>query len=250
VPIFVTALLLVACQATASPTPNTSTKPSIALPTATPRPTPIPTAEPPAIGDVISGFLAIVKDSRLTMHVVVTGEVTVSSGNQSQPLSIDMSMDVKGNDGVGDASVDVGTGMVSFKLLIRDGRGYLDNHGDWTEQPNFEQSAPLNPFTNLRRARDVEYLGPLERDGQRLHRLRAVVWFGGDLADLESSGWTGVRITRNKTVMQVDDAGTPVSLDFVGRLSGRFNGQKTSIDFDMGYDFSDVGEPVTIPRPN
>jgi hypothetical protein len=236
-------LLLAGCQA--APSPSNAT----AQPTATVRPTPGSTTEPPSSAEVISAFLAILKDPRLTMHVVTTGEMTARTGSDTQLLWIDMEMDVKGNDVVGDASVDVGGRTISFDLLVIDGRGYLDENGTWTELPDYEQTVPLNPFTNLTKAGNVEYRGQLERDGRRLHRLRALNWFGSDLAAMAGTGWTRVRIMKNMTTVRVDDEGTPVSLDFVGRLSGLFDGAKATADFDFSYDFS-VGEPVTIPSPN
>jgi hypothetical protein len=38
-------------------------------------------------------------------------------------------------------------------------------------------------------------------------------------------------------------------MHFVGRLSGTYQGTAATVDFDMSYELSDVGEPVHIPRP-
>jgi hypothetical protein len=239
-------LLVAACQSTVLPSPGPSV---VANPTATPRPTPSPTPQPPAPNAIVAAFLDAVDERPLTMHGIVSGTIEVMAGSDSGRISMDMDMDIRGEDAVGDATLDTGPTSLSFHMLLLDGRAYVDNNGTWTELPDYEQSAPLNPFANVTAADDLEYRRSEERAGQRLHLLKVLVWSGGDLDQLRDQGWRQVRIKSNQTDIYVDDDGIPVSMHFVGRLSGTYQGTSATVDFDMSYELSDVGEPVRIPRP-
>jgi hypothetical protein len=229
---------LVAACTSSSPSPAAS---------ATPEPTPEPTETDTAA--IIAAFLEIVGDPNLTMHVVADGTVTVFGGGQQQKLTIEMAMDVSGEDGVGDASLDLGPSNLAFDMLLVDGRAYIDNNGEWTPLPDYEQSTPLNPFVNFSGPDDLEYVGPEQRDGQQVHRLTSDLWVGADVSTLEDQGWRNPELLGNETEILVGDSGAPVLMAFTGSMSGRFQGTDASIDYDVSYEFSDVGEPVDIPEP-
>ena len=97
------AIALAACQAAPSPTPS-----------APPEPTPTP---PPATAEeVITAFLALTTDPALTMHVVADGKVTVSLSGTSDDIRIGFDMDIRGEDGVGNAVVDTGPSDLTFDM--------------------------------------------------------------------------------------------------------------------------------------
>jgi archaellum component FlaG (FlaF/FlaG flagellin family) len=210
--------------------------------------TPEPTAGTDSAA-IIAAFLDIVDDPDLTMHVVADGTVTVFGGGQEQALTIQMEMDVSGEDGVGEASLDLGPSNIDFEMLLVDGRAYIDNNGEWTPLPDYEQTTPLNPFVNFSGPDDVEYLGAERRDGQQVHRLTSELWVGADLATLEDQGWRNAELVRNQTAILVDDSGAPVLMEFTAKMTGSYQRTQASMDFDVSYEFSDVGDPVDIPEP-
>ena len=243
----ITAALAVALGALLAACSSSSPSPSSASPEPTIEATPEPTdADSEAI---IDAFLAVVDDPALTMHVLADGKVTVSGGGQQQTLTIEMAMDVSGEDGVGEASLDLGPSNLAFEMLLVDGRAYIDDNGKWTRLPDYEQTTPLNPFVNFSSPDEIEYVGAEERDGQPVHRLRSELWVGADLATLEDQGWRYAELVQNQTLILVDDSGAPVLMEFTAALEGTYQRTDASMDFDVSYEFSDVGDPVDIPKP-
>ena len=197
----------------------------------------------------MGAFLQLVGDEELTMHVVLDGTVDVTVGDEQQGLQIAMDMDISGPDGFGSATLDTGPGEISFTMLLIDDLAYIDDEGTWTPIPDYRQSTPLNPFFALSRAADLAYDGLARIQTRLVHHLRALVWIGGDLAELEEQGWANVQIDYNDSDIFVDDAGTPVRLEFHGGVSGQYQGVEASAAFDVAYDFTKVGEPVELPAP-
>ena len=231
------AMALAGCQSAASPTPSVA-------PEATPTPPPA-TAE-----EVITAFLALTTDPALTMHVVADGKVTVSLSGTSDDLRIAFDMDIRGEDGHGSAVVDTGPSDLTFDMLLIANRAYVDDNGTWTEVPDYRPSTPLNPFHGLSGPADLTYRGMDVREGQRVHHLSVLPWLGGDLTLLTEQGWTGVKIDYALTTLMVTDQGEPISMDFSGGVSGRYQGVAASAAFQVKYDFTKIGEPVEIPSPS
>jgi hypothetical protein len=231
------AIALAGCQAAASPTPS-------AAPEATPTPSPA-TAE-----EVITAFLALTTDPTLTMHVKADGKVTVSVPGTTDDVRIGFDMDIRGEDGVGNAVIDTGPSDLTFDMLLIANRAYVDDNGTWTEVPDYKPSTPLNPFHGLSGPADLTYRGMDHRDGQRVHHLSVLPWLGGDLTLLTDQGWTGVKIDYTLTTLMVNDQGEPISMDFTGGVSGRYQGLAASAAFEVNYEFSKIGEPVEIPSPS
>ncbi len=225
-------IALAACQA-ASPSPSFS-------------PSPSPTPEPPSGDEVIAAFLEIVGDAQLSMHVELQGTLEAAAGGQTETLGMSMNMDLRGNDAVGTAMLDTGPGEIRVTMLLVGDRAFVDDAGSWVEIP-FEQTSPLNPFAALGGPDDLAYDSSAELQGRRVHHLHSLVWIGGDIDGLEAQGWSGVVIDYDDSDIVVDDAGTPIRLDFRGGVSGQYQGQDASAAFDVTYQFSDVGEPMVIP---
>lgn len=230
------ALALAGCQGAGSPSPSVA-------------PDPTPTPPPPAADEVMAAFLALTGDPDLTMHVVADGKVTVSASGTTDKVSIGFDMDISGEDGVGKAVVDTGPSNVTFDMLLVGNRAYVDDNGTWTEVPEYQPSTPLNPFAGLTGPADLSYRGHDIRDGRRVHHLSVLVWLGGDLSLLEEQGWTGVKIDYTLTTMTVDDEGAPIQMSFSGGISGRYQGTAATAAFEVGYEFTRIGEPVEIPTP-
>jgi hypothetical protein len=230
------ALALAACQG-GGPSPSVEAEPT-------------PTPPPPTADEVIAAFLALTGDPALTMHVVEDGKVTISAGGTTDDVSIDLDMDIRGEDGVGSAVVDTGPANVNFDMLLVANRAYVDDDGTWTELPDYKPSTPLNPFAGLTGPGDVTYRGHDVRDGRRVHHLSILVWLGGDLTLLADQGWTETKVDYTLTTMTVDDQGAPIHMDFSGGVSGRYQDLAATAAFEVAYDFTKIGEPVEIPTPS
>jgi hypothetical protein len=231
------AVALAGCQAAATPTPS-----------APPEPTPTPS--PATAEEVITAFLALTTDPALTMHVVEDGKVTVALAGTTDDVRIAFDMDIRGEDGHGSAVIDTGPSDVTFDMLLIANKAYVDDNGTWTEVPDYKPSTPLNPFRGLSGPADLTYRGMDHRDGQRVHHLSVLPWLGGDLTLLTEQGWTGVKIDYALTTLMVNDQGEPISMDFTGAVSGRYQGAVASAAFEVNYLFTKIGEAVEIPSPS
>ena len=228
---------LAGCQAAASPTPSVT-------PEATPTPPPA-TAE-----EVLAAFLELTTDPALTMHVVADGKVTVALAGTTDDIRIAFDMDIRGEDGIGNAVVDTGPSDLTFDMLLVANKAYIDDNGTWTEVPGYKPSTPLNPFHALSGPADLTYRGMDVRDGQRVHHLSVLPWLGGDLTLLTEQGWSGVKIDYTLTTLMVSDRGEPISMAFSGAVSGRYQGVAASAAFEVNYEFTKIGEAVEIPSPS
>lgn len=238
------AFVLALVSACASPSAEPSASPSIS-----PSPAATPTPPPPTADEIIDMFLALVLDEQFTFHIVVSGTMAATQGETRENITLGMDMDVRGADGVGDALVDVGPGEVTLRMLIVDGRAYVDDDGTWSEIPGYQSTTPLNPFFRLSGPGDLSYEGLIRRSGEVTRHLRSLVWMGGDISELEAQGWTEVAIEESQSDIFVDETGSPVAMDFRGVFTGFYEGVPTSFDFDVVYEFSNVGEPVVLPEP-
>jgi hypothetical protein len=230
------ATLLVACQPATSPSPSAE-------------PTPSPTIEPPSGAEVIDAFLEMVGYSQFAMHVVMDGTVDVALPDTTEHITISYDGDISGEDGHGDASIDVGPSVVNFEMLLVDGRAYLNDNGTWTEVPDYQQTAPLNPFAYLASPADLSYRWFEMRSGQRAHHLVSLIWLGGSAASLVEQGWTDPVVDYNLTDIWVLDDGTPLQMDFDGGVSGSYLDRAATAKFTISYVITRVGEPVEIPSP-
>lgn len=232
------AALLVACQAAGS----ASQSPSV-------EPTPSPTVEPPTGAEVMDAFLDLVGDSKFAMHVALDGTVDVTVQGADETVTISYDVDISGSDGHGQVHLDVGPSDVSFELLFVDGQAYVDDNGVWTELPDYQQTAPLNPFAYFAGPDDLTYRGFEYRSGERAYHLISRIWLGGNTAALIEQGWSDPVIDYNVTDIWVLDDGTPLQMDFDGGVSGDYLGQAATAKFVISYLITNVGEPVDLPSP-
>lgn len=184
------------------------------------------------------------------MHVVADGKVTVSLAGTTDDIRIGFDMDIRGEDGVGNAVVDTGPSDLTFDMLLIANKAYIDDNGTWTEVPDYRPTTPLNPFHGLSGPADLTYRGMDVRDGQRVHHLSVLPWLGGDLTLLAEQGWSGAKVDYSLTTLMVNDQGEPTSMDFSGGVSGRYQGVAASAAFEVSYEFTKIGEPVEIPTPS
>jgi len=240
------AFVLLWALVSACATTSAELSPSPSIPTP---PTASPTPAPPTGDEIIDLFLALVLDDQFTFHIVVSGTMSAVQGSTREDLTLGMDMDVRGEDGVGDAIVDLGPSEVSLRLLVLDGLGYVEDNGTWTEIPGYESTTPLNPFFRLAGPGDLSYEGYIRRGGALTRHLRSLVWMGGDISELEAQGWTEVTIEESQSDIFVDETGAPIRMDFRGVFTGQYEGVPASFDFDVVYEFSNVAEPVVLPEP-
>lgn len=232
---------------TASPTPSPSPSPTPAPPSPTAVPTPIPT---PVSGDVVmAGFVDFLEEQP-DFHLICTAGADIYAGDSSDSLFIVLDGDISGDDFAGYFSMQTTGVTVEADMVVLGDLVYVRlARGDWTPGEEFAQTQPLNPFTSDL-ADDFAYVGPATIEGQALHNLYTETWIGGDIKEIgRQSGLRRPRLESSLFNILVDDDGLPVTslLEFV--VTGRYTGVPVRFEYQVIYDFSQIGEPVVIEAP-
>jgi hypothetical protein len=259
------AVLAMACAGveSATPTPASTDAPTHTVPTAAPTPTPspptqappsptaIPTAVPtPVSGDVVMAGFAQFLEDQPDFHLVCNVGADVYVGDDSDQLFIYLDGDISGQDFAGTFSMQTtGVSVDADMVVIGDLVYVRPARGEWSSGEEFVQTQPLNPFTSGF-DEDFAYGGPVTIEGRALHDLHTDTWVGGDIATIgRESGLRKPKLESSVFDIFVGDDGRPVTslLEFV--VTGRLNGQPVRFEYQVIYDFSQIGEPVVIDAP-
>lgn len=224
--------------------PSTSTPSPRATVTATAAPSATATAFPES--DAVELFMSNFAAAKPPFHV--ESEITVGTtvGRSGGTITLIIGGDVSGEDFAGTSQTFLPSGTVEQEIAIVGGRAYVRMAGGtWLENEQFQQTQPLNPFALLAPA-DLTYAGPVVIEARRLHRLQTRKWIGGDV---DSTELDNAVLGESLFEILVDDEGLPVSATLTFDLSGTYQGQPAFIDYAVDYEFSAIGEPVTIEAP-
>ncbi len=249
-------VVLAACgspaSTTAPPSPSAlaSSPPSPAVSSVAPSAS-VAASASPATGDgdaIIEAFVDSFAAANEPFHVL--SEVTFSGTAEGEEVfegELLVEGDVSGEDFAGEVSGDVSGQSIESEVITVGGTSYARQPGaEWQEVPSPGQTQPLNPFANLE-AESTEYVGPDERGGRPVHHLRTTEWIGGDPA---TTGIPDATFEESTFDIFVDDQGLPVEADLAFTLSGVNQGIPFEAVYEVHYEFSNVGEPVTIEAPD
>lgn len=231
-------------QPSASATPATGATPS---PSGSPRPT-VAASTPPAVdADVVIGRFMEFARAWPPFHMRVDARIEGTMAGERLSGRTVIEADVAGNDIAGTIQITARGAMEIFQVVMKNGRVWARYpSGRWLQNPEFRQTQPVNPFTSLKR-RDVAYRGLEFRSGKWLHVLRIERWIGDDPSTIP--GIKKARIVRSQFDIFVGDDGIPVSGDLEFGLTGRLRRQPVELSYVCVYEFSRVGQQVTIEAP-
>jgi hypothetical protein len=232
---------------TATPTPSPSPSPTPAPPSPTVAPTATPT---PVSGDVVlAGFVDFLKREP-DFHLICTVAADIYADDQSDQLFVLLDGDISGQDFAGYMSMQTTGVTVEADMVVIGDVVYVRlARGDWTPGEEFAQTQPLNPFTSDI-ADAFTYQGPVTIDGQALHDLNTTTWIGGDIQKIgRQNGLRRPKLESSVFDIFVNDDGLPVTSLLEFAVTGRYRGVPVRFEYTVIYDFSQIGEPVTIEAP-
>jgi hypothetical protein len=228
-----------------SPSPDATAS---AAPTATPGPTASPPVATSSAGDlVIAAFLANFAAAQPPFHLVSDIEGRFASGTRTGEITVAIEGDVAADDFAGTYHAELPDETQDADLVLLDGVAYLRRpDAEWEIVPGFRQTQPLNPFILLQPS-DLTYQGEVTRTGTTLHQLRTTRWVGDDVV-LE--GVPDAALESSVFDIFVTDEGIPVAAELRFAVVGTtLTGEDARFEYTVLYEFSDVGEPVTIRAP-
>jgi hypothetical protein len=209
-------------------------------------PSPIPSAT--LASEIVAAFLAGFVAEDPPFHVESGGRIDTTAGLDRSMTEFYFDGDIAGEDAAYYFEYQVDGGdIVGGEAIVVDGEAYGRNaDGGWDPLGPFVQTQPLNPFVKLT-GQDIEYIGPVNRDGRLLHQLRTTTWVGED--PQASTQIEDAEVTFTQFDIFVDDKGVPVEADLRFAIEGRFEGRPAEFDYEVFYVFSKVGGDITIERP-
>jgi hypothetical protein len=183
-------------------------------------------------------------------HLVCTVDATVNLGNQSDPLLIVMDGDISDQNFDGFFSMQTNGVTIEADMIVIGDVGYVRlARGDWQPGEQFAQTQPLNPFTSDL-ADAFSYIGVTTVDGRALHDLNTETWVGGNIKKIgKQAGLKRPKLEYSVFDIFVGDDGLPVTSLLEFAVTGLYFGIPARFEYSVIYDFSAIGEPVTIEAP-
>jgi hypothetical protein len=254
--------------AIASPSPQISQSPPVRTaptgsPTGQPRsPTPAPQSVPPTAAPAtqpeqvqplpdspMAAFRERMVRGDSSYHLDMDGSMQI--GNERMALVV--SLDVAGADFEGTMKIKQDRVRVTADLLVVDGVQYTrPSGGEWLRVEGPAEDMPGDVFSSI--GSDgwdaLEYVGPVKRDGARLHHLRVplVDWqrISSGFLDGGRSGLT-IRSLRFDIWVTKDGKPRQAKIAFDGTV--REGIVEVDMTYDFDYRFSRFGDPFEIRPP-
>ena len=210
------------------------TDPGLATPVGSP---PAGTRPPSA---ALHAFEALVGRADRTFHVETTTDVTAGDTT----VTVASSLDHAGPAYAGTIDVTSPNKSSHDEIVTIPPTSYVRETGAWRSGDAPQRS--LDPFASLTASTPVADLGLDSIAGRSLHHLRLA------LLPVDSTFAPEVKqVVFDSTVFDVwvDDAGTPVSGDFVLRGHAQMSEKAVGLTIHATFTFTRVGLPITITAP-
>lgn len=181
------------------------------------------------------------------------GSTTITLAGDTTTDLVGMQFDIAGQDFSAHLTFQFMGETFSEDVIEVGGNVYTSfDGGDWTLEtqgldPNdfLDPGFPIDPSSGLSAA-DVTYSGSTTGPGPRYHRLDI-----DTLPSVDPSA-LGIRNPSLKLIdfyVRVDDNGLPIDGHMSYSVSGRVARRKFQAVYELGYQFSNYNEPLTITPP-
>jgi hypothetical protein len=219
------------------------------LPSSTPA---APSATPRAVtkAAVINAFIKRVTAKNLGYHVEFSAAFTATAYDNIEVANMAGTIDIRGRDFSGTWRVHIYDGRNAETAIVFLGKdGYVRPPEDqWECVPPKTRRPQVNAFAAFKTAKDVRYEGVVTKDGQRLHRLRAVKPLQTNPWVLQDD-WATSPISGVVYDVLVSDLGVPVSATFNARMRVPDGVGRTEIKIAADYRYTNLGRPAAIKAP-
>jgi hypothetical protein len=228
--------------------PNLPNLPDI-LPSSSPAPA---TATPGTVtkAAVVNAFIKRVTAKNLGYHVEFSSAFTATAYDNTEVANMAGTIDIRGQDFSGTWRVHIYDGRNAETTIIYLGaNGYVRPPEEaWECVPPRTPRPQVNAFSAFKAAKDVQYEGIVTKEGQRLHRLRAVRPLQANPWILRDD-WAKSPISDVVYDVLVSDAGVPVTAEFAARMRVPDGVGRTEIKIATNYRYANIGRPAQIKAP-
>jgi hypothetical protein len=217
-----------------------------------PSSSPAATATPGTVtkAGVVNAFIKRVTAKNLGYHVEFSSTFTATAYDNTEVANMAGTIDIRGQDFSGTWRVHIYDGRNAETAIVYLGtNGYIRPPEEkWECVPPKTPRPQVNAFSAFKAAKDVQYEGIVTKDGQRLHRLRAVKPLQANPWVLQDD-WASSPISDVVYDVLVSDAGVPVSATFAARMRVPDGVGKTEIKIATDYRYTNFGRPAQIKAP-
>jgi hypothetical protein len=193
---------------------------------------------------VLDAFWRVARDPDLAYHLEGHGSAAAAGFDQS----FELTLDVVGDDFSGTVNSIGGSGLADIIRL--DGVIYARPTGkDWIIARTSDATLRQVPFMGLAGRRELEYDDAVVEGGETLHRLVTTKFYAPSVTrmlDLSTFGFSPDIVALE---LFVTDDGAPVRATFTCLVEGSVADKIPHFEGTAEYEFSAVGEPVTIQTP-
>lgn len=213
--------------------------------------------EAPATHPLVLSFFSEARDPEAAFAWTQEGEVRVTGLSEELLTSVASEGRMAGADWIASMTI-TETDQAAFtgEIALVGGYAYTrTGDGGWTAGERIPAAAldPVNPFARITTVAELEYVGPVARDGRDAHLLRTTKWLSdqGLAAAVRRVAHERSRESVMEIVVRPD--GVPQSAVHTFSLEARTpDGQIVTLSGRSTYTFTDWGavDPVTAPTPN
>jgi hypothetical protein len=211
-----------------------------------------PTASPGSVtkAAVINAFIKRVTAKNLGYHVEFSAAFTATAYDNTEVATMAGTIDIRGLDFSGIWRVHIYDGRNAETSIVYLGKtGYVrPPEESWQCVAPRTPRPQVNAFSAFKTAKDVRYEGIVTKDGQRLHRLRAVKPLQANPWVLQDD-WAKSPISDVAYDVLVTDQGLPISGTFTARMRVPDGVSRTEIRIATDYRYTNVGRPPQIKAP-
>jgi hypothetical protein len=199
---------------------------------------------------VVNAFIKRVTARNLGYHVEFSSAFTATAYDNTEVATMAGTIDIRGQDFSGTWRVHIYDGRNAETAIVYLGaKGYVRPPEEaWECVPPKTPRPQVNAFSAFKAAKDVQYEGIVTKDGQRLHRLRAVKPLQANPWILQDD-WARSPISDVLYDVFVTDAGVPVSAEFAARMRVPDGVGRTEIKIATTYRYANIGRPAQIKAP-
>jgi hypothetical protein len=229
--------------------PNLPKLPDILPPSSSPA-TATATPGPFTKAGVVNAFIKRVTAKNLGYHVEFSSAFTATAYDNTEVANVAGTIDIRGQDFSGTWRVHIYDGRNAETAIVYLGtKGYIrPPEEQWACVPPKTPRPQVNAFSAFKTAKDVRYEGVVTKDGQRLHRLRAVKPLQANPWVLQDD-WAKSPISDVAYDVLVNDAGLPISGNFTARMRVPDGAGRTEIKIATDYRYANIGRPAQIKPP-
>jgi hypothetical protein len=212
--------------------------------------------EAPSTHPLILAFFAEARDPQASFAWIQEAEVRVAGMGDALLTVASGEGRMTGDDWIATMRIEEGETLFTGDVAVVGSQAYLrTGDGGWTNGERVPGAAltSVNPFARITTVAELDYVGPVTRNGQDGHLLRTEKWLSDPELVEPIRRIAHERAREASMEIHVDPAGVPLSAVYTFSFEARTpDGEIITLEGRSTYRFSEWGAigPIVAPTPN